>query len=136
SHREAHMYTKAGLIGSRALLVAAATVSTFFVGNLSAHDRTRLESIIVSPRGLDLARPADAQAFYTRLQNAAWVVCTRRIHVDLVLVEKPKACVERALGDAIRSAKVPLLTQIYLRSHTLEEAAAHGIGVPSQVAAK
>jgi hypothetical protein len=31
---------------------------------------------------------------------------------------------------------VSLLTQVYLETHTLREAAAHGIDVPVQVAAK
>jgi UrcA family protein len=101
---------------------------------LAAHDLTRIETINVSPRGLDLSRPADAQTFYTQLKNAAWVVCTRGIHVGLVPIDNPKVCIEGALGEATRSAKVPMLTQIC--SHTLEEAAAHGITLPSQVAAK
>ena len=130
------MYIKAGVIRTRAPLVAVAMAGIVFAGNLSAHDLTRIETINVSPRGLDLSRPADAQTFYTQLKNAAWVVCTRGIHVGLVPIDNPKACIEGALGEAIRSAKVPMLTQIYLGSHTLEEAAAHGITLPSQVAAK
>jgi hypothetical protein len=31
---------------------------------------------------------------------------------------------------------LPLLTQVYLETHTLRQAAAHGIDVPAQVAAK
>ena len=130
------MSTKTGHIGARSVLVAAVTAVTFLAGNAVAHDRTSVESIQVSTQGLDLNRAADAQVFYTRLQNAAWVVCTRGIHVALVPVDDQKACVETALGDAIRSAKVPMLTQVYLGMHTLQEAAAHGIKLPSQVAAK
>jgi len=55
--------------------------------------------------------------------------------VDLLPVDNPKLCYEKALGDAIRSAGSPLLTQIYLTTHTLQEAAARGIKGPSEVAA-
>jgi hypothetical protein len=37
---------------------------------------------------------------------------------------------------AIRATHSPLLTQVYLASHTLQEAAARGIDVPIQVAVK
>ena len=42
-----------------------------------------------------------------------------------------RGCYEKALADAIRSANLPLLTQVYLETHTLREAAAHGIDVPA-----
>ena len=47
-----------------------------------------------------------------------------------------KVCYEKALGNAIRAANLKLLTQVYLVTHTLQEAAARGIDVPVQVAAK
>lgn len=130
------MYSKTGDIRAWSGLVAAVTAVALVAGNAVAHDRTSVESIQISTQGLDLNRAADAQVFYTRLQNAAWVVCTRGLHVALVPVDDQKACVETALGDAIRSAKVPMLTQIYLGTHTLQQAAAHGIKLPDQVAAK
>jgi len=135
-HLEVHMYIEADAIRARAALIAVTMAGTLFAGSLSARDLNRIESINVSARGLDLTRDADARTFYTQLQNAAWVVCTRGVHVGLVPIDNPKPCVDKALGDAIRSANVPLLTRIYLGSHTIEEAAAHGITLPSQVAAK
>jgi len=36
-----------------------------------------------------------------------------------------------ALGEAIRSANLPLLTQAYLETHTFRQAAAYGIQVPA-----
>ena len=48
----------------------------------------------------------------------------------------PEGCYEKALGNAIRSTNVPLLTQVYLETHTLRDAAARGIDVPVQVASK
>ncbi len=47
-----------------------------------------------------------------------------------------EGCYEKALGNAVRSANMPLLTQVYLETHTLREAAARGIDVPVQMAAK
>jgi hypothetical protein len=40
------------------------------------------------------------------------------------------------LGEAIRSANLPLLTQAYLETHTFRQAAVYGIQVPAPVAAK
>src|ERR1700722_4615279 len=48
----------------------------------------------------------------------------------------PQGCYEKALGNAVRSANLPLLTLVYLATHTLQEAAAGGIGVPEMIAAK
>ena len=73
---------------------------------------------------------------YSRLKHAAEVVCTHGMRVDLKPVADQKGCYEKALGDAIRSAKLPLLTQVYLETHTPREPAAHGIDVPVQLASK
>jgi hypothetical protein len=50
--------------------------------------------------------------------------------------DDPKGCHEKALGGAVRAAKVPMVTQIYLTYHTLQQAAAYRIDVPAQIAAK
>lgn len=130
------MYAKAAVTSARFLLGAAAVVCTLFAGNVTAKDKIVTVSVQVNPQGLDLSQPADAQMFYTRLQNAAWSVCTRRTRVDLQPVDPPKVCYEKALGAAIRSAKAPTLTQIYLATHTLQEAVAYGVEVPAQLVAK
>ena len=36
----------------------------------------------------------------------------------------------------MRSANVPVLTQVYLETHTLQQAAIHNIDIPALVAAK
>jgi UrcA family protein len=106
-------------------------------GNVTAKDKDVTVAIQVSAQGLDLSQPADAQTFYTRLQNAAWVACTRGNRADLLLpVDHLQGCYEKALGDAVRASNQPLIAQIYLASHTPQEAAKHGIEVPAQVAAK
>jgi UrcA family protein len=128
------MYTKTVVMN--AVLGAAAIACTLFAGNVAAKEHKVIVAIHVSTQGLDLSQPADARTFHTRLENAAWVACTRGNRVDLVPSDDLKGCYEKALGDAIRSANAPLLTQVYLATHTLREAAARGIDVPAQIAAK
>jgi UrcA family protein len=127
------MYTRLGVAGPRSILGVAAVAGMLFTGNAAAKDHNVTVAIHVSTEGLELSQTADARTFYTRLENAAWVACTRGNRVDLLPVDDLKGCYETALGDAIRSAKAPVLTQIYLTTHTLQEAAARGIAVPAQI---
>jgi UrcA family protein len=130
------MYTKTAVMSARSILGAAAVACTLFAGSVAASDHRITVAIHVSTQGLDLSQPAGAQQFYTRLQHAARVACTHGNRVDLKPSPDPVGCYERALGNAIQSANVPLLTQAYLETHTLREAAARGIDVPAQMAAK
>jgi hypothetical protein len=68
------------------------------------------------------------------LQNAAWLVCTRGTRVDLLPSDDPEGCYEQALGNAVHSTNIPAVTQIYLGAHTLRQAAANGMAVPTQSA--
>jgi UrcA family protein len=129
------MYTKAVVISAWPVL-GAALACALFAGNVAAKDQEFTVAYRVSAQGLDLTQPAGAHEFYSRLKHAAQVVCTHGMRVDLKPVTNENACYERALGDAIRSVNLPLLTQVYLATHTLQEAAARGIDVPVQVAAK
>jgi UrcA family protein len=81
----------------------------------------------VSTQGLDVSQPAGAREFYSRLKHAAEIVCTHGMRVDLKPVGDPKVCYEKALGSAVRSANLQLVTQVYLQTHTLQEAEARGI---------
>lgn len=128
------MYVKTAITSARLLIGAATVACALFAADVTAKDVT--VAFHVSTQGLDLSQPADAQTFYARLQNAAWVACTRGNRVNLLPVDDLRGCYEKALGGAIRSAKTPTLTQIYLATHTLQEAAKHGIELPAQVAAK
>jgi ribosomal protein S12 methylthiotransferase accessory factor YcaO len=56
--------------------------------------------------------------------------------VGLAPSPNPEACADNALGEAIQSANIRQLTQIYLETHTLREASARGIGIPVHVAAQ
>jgi UrcA family protein len=118
------------------LMGAAALACACFAGNLSAKEHVVPVSIPVDSRGLDLSKPQDAQTFYVRLKNAAWVVCTRGTRVGLTPSDDLTGCYEKALGDAVRTAQAPIVTLLYLRTHTLQQAAARGIELPPQFAAK
>lgn len=131
------MYTKLAVAAARSILVVAAVAGMLFGGNAAAaKDHNVTVAIHVSTRGLDLSQPAGVHQFYTRLQHAAGVACTHGNRADLKPVPNPVACYEKALGDAVRSANAPLVTRVYLETHTFQQAAAHGIDVPAQTAAK
>jgi UrcA family protein len=133
--KEIHMYFKAAR-GAHSALGALAIVGALFGGNVAAREYDVKVAIHVSTQGLDLKQPAGMQEFYERLEHAAHVACTYGNRVDLKPASDPIGCYETALGDAIRSVNLPLLTDVYLETHTLRQAAAHGIQVPAQVAAK
>lgn len=101
-------------------LAVVAVACGIFTGSVLAKDPNVTIALHVSTQGLDLSQPAAAQAFYTRLKAAAWVVCTHGDRVDLVPVDDPRGCYEKALAEAIRSVKAPLLTQIYLANHAIQ----------------
>ena len=116
------------------LVFGAIVACTLFAGDVAAKEVT--VAIQVTTRGLDLSQPAGAHELYSRLQLAARIVCTHGMRVDLKPVPDENACYEKALGDAIRSVNLPLLTLVYLETHTLRQAAARGIDVPVMIAAK
>ena len=119
------MYTK---------IVATAVVSLLLAARAAAEEVT--VTLNVSTKGLDLSHPTDAHKAYQRLEYAAWILCTNGNRVGLAPVADLQGCQENSIGDAIRNIREPLLTQIYLQTHTLRAAAAHGIEVPVEVASK
>lgn len=130
------MYIRPAAMSVHSMLGAVAVAGALFAGNVAAQGHDVTVAIHVSTQGLDLHHPAGAQKFYMRLQHAADVACTHGNRVDLKPLSDPVRCYEKALGEAVRSANLPLLTQAYLETHTLRQAAAYGIEVPAQVAAK
>ena len=130
------MYVMKPVMRVRSVLSATAIMCALFTGNIWAADRTVTVAIHVNTQGLDLSQPDAARLFYARLERSACVVCTHGNRVDLVPDPAPVLCYEKALGDAIRSVNRPMLTVIYLETHTLRQAAARGIQVPSEFAAK
>jgi UrcA family protein len=130
------MYTKTVATSARYLIGAATVACTLFAGSVVAKDDAVTVSIQVNTQGLDVSQPRGAQKLYWRLQYAARVACTHGNRVGLAPSPDPDGCREKALADAIRAANLTQLTQVYLASHTLREAAAHGIDVPVQMATK
>jgi UrcA family protein len=130
------MYTKTVVMSASPVLRAAMVACTLFAGTVAAQDQEFTVAYRVSTQGVDLTQPAGAHEFYSRLKHAAQVVCTHGMRVDLKPVPNENACYEKALGDAVRSVNLPLLTQVYLATHTLQQAVARAIEVPVQVAAK
>jgi UrcA family protein len=129
------MSTKSAAMKAAPVL-GAALACTLFAGTVAGKDHKVIVAIQVSTQGLDLSQPAGAHELYQRLQYAAWQVCSPGYRVALEPSPNPKGCSEKALGDAVRSAHSPLLTQVYLQTHTLAEAAALGIDVPTQIATR
>ena len=130
------MYSKTVVMSAWSVLGAAVVACTLFAGEVAAEGRPVKVALQVSARGLDLNKPAGARELYSRLKNAAWIVCTRANRAGLEPSPDPDACYELALGEAIRSANLPLLTQAYLETHLPRDAATYGIDVPVHVAAK
>jgi UrcA family protein len=110
--------------------------STLFCHTLAAKDREVTIALHVSTVGFDLGRAADARKIYARLDKAAWEACNSGNRVGLTPTDNVPACYQNTLASAVKSAKAPLLTRIYLDSHTLQQAAVQGIREPGQVAAK
>ena len=130
------MSIKAAIIRTHFTVGALVFAGALFAGTVAAQGHDVTVAIQVSTQGLDLHSLAGAQEFYGRLKHAAEVACTHGNRVDLKPSSDPVACHEKALGEAIRSANLPLLTQVYLGTHTLRQAAAYGIEAPAQLAAK
>ena len=130
------MYTKGVVVSAWPVLGAALVACTLFAGNVAAKDQEFTVAYRVSTQGLDLSQPVGAHELYSRLMHAAQVVCTHGMRVDLAPSPDPQGCYEKALGNAVRSAHLPLLTQAYLETHTLRDAAARGIDVPVMIATK
>ena len=130
------MYVSTALRHAKSVVGAVATLGAVCGGAVVAKDYDVTVAIPVSVQGIDLRQPAGAQKLYVRLQQAAYVACTRGDRVNLKPVSDWNGCYESALGDAIRKVHSPLLTEVYLQTHTLRQAAAHGIEPLQQVAAK
>jgi UrcA family protein len=130
------MYTKAAFMNAWLTLGACVVTGTLLASDAMAEDQEFTVGYKVTTQGLDLSQPAGAHELYSRLQHAASVVCTHGMRVDLKPVANEDACYEKALANAIRSVHSPLLTQVYLETHTLRQAAASGIGSLVRIAAK
>ena len=128
------MNTNAPCISARSFVRLAAVVASIALSAYAeAGDQTVNVSETVSAVGIDLNTPEGARKLYMHLRAAS-----RRVCGDSRLgLEAPRGgCAEDALGNAIRSVNRPQLTMVYLRSHSIQTAEAHGIGIPILVANK
>jgi UrcA family protein len=128
------MNTNAPCISARSFARLAAVVASIALsGYAEAGDQTVSVSETVSTVGIDLNTPEGARKAYIRLKIASRRVCgDSRLGLELPQV----GCAEDALGNAIRSVNRPQLTMVYLRSHSIQTAEAHGIRIPILVADK
>ena len=118
------------------ICIAAVAACAVLSGPAQANDHPVTIRLSVSTAGLDLSQRAGAGELYGRLKEAARTVCGSGNRVGLEPVTDFKSCYEKALADAVRSVNQPQLTIAYLKTHTLQDAAAQGINVPTLVAAK
>lgn len=125
------MYTQSASVRT---LLAIIIAGSLVAGIAQANEHTVVISNTVSTSGLDLGDSADAQTLYTRLRRAANDVCTRSTRVDVTPTDNLPRCFEKALGNAVRLANSPLVTQAYLANHTLHDAATWGIDLPAELA--
>jgi UrcA family protein len=103
----------------------AALACAIFAGTVVGTEREVTIDIHVNARGLDISQPVGARKLYQRLKYAAHIACSNGDRV--ALAPAPPGCYEKALGAAVRSVNAPLLTQVYLETHTPPQAAAIGI---------
>lgn len=131
------MNIKSSLVSTKPLICIAALATCVVLSvPILAKDYSVTVKIPVSTAGLDLSQPAAAHELYARLSNAARVACGHGNRADLEPVDDFVACYEEALGAAVRSVNRPQLTIQYLATHTLQNAATHGIDIPAQLAAR
>ena len=117
-------------------LWAGIAVSALLAGNAVAASHGVIVSAPINTSGLDLSRPADVLTLYKRVKGAAEYLCGTSNRVGLAPADDPKGCYETALADAIRSARLPMLTRLYLSTHSPQEAKARGIEISPQVSAR
>ena len=131
---EMHMNTNAPFSSARSIVRLAAVVASIALSGYAEADSQSVNvSETVSAVGLDVNTPEGARKLYVRMKIASRRVCgDSRLGLEMPQV----GCAEDALGNAIRSANRPQLTMVYLRSHTIQTAEAHGIRVPILVADK
>jgi len=114
--------------------VAAAIACTLVSGAVRARDHDVTVTVPVSGVGLDLRDPVQAHELYQRLLVAARIACGHGARVGLQPVANYSLCFEKALGDAVGQAHRPELAAVYLLSHTVRDAATHGIQIPERLA--
>jgi UrcA family protein len=107
--------------------ICALAATTLFTRPALASDHEVIVKIPVGTRDINLSQLAGVRVLYGRLSHAARIVCSNGNRVGLEPVTDFTSCFEKSLGDAVRSVNRRQLTELYLQTHTLQEAAVLGI---------
>jgi UrcA family protein len=93
-------------------LAAAATVTAFHFGSALADPPTEPRAVVVNFADLDATNPKGAAILYTRMKDAAAVVCSDLEPGRLLERMQPYShCVQEALSNAVAVLNVPAVTR-------------------------
>jgi UrcA family protein len=99
----------------KTLVVLAALSATMLAGvTQAAAPGGNFPKQVVTYRDLNLNSNAGIQVLYKRIQGAANQVCGKIDLRDLQGMSVKKACVERAISDAVAAVNSPMLTRVHL----------------------
>jgi UrcA family protein len=90
------------------ILLAAAAVATLFAGSAMAETKTTA----VPTGNVNFSSRADVNALFTQVELAAQSVC-RTDSKNKYVAQPDRACVEKAVAQAVASANRPTLTAAY-----------------------
>lgn len=92
------------------LLVPASVAAAPAHAQVLGSDNT--EAVTMSTRGVDLRDPAQARAFYARMETVAHQVCDTAPDASPWVVAENADCRERALDEAVRYLNRDALTAV------------------------
>lgn len=96
-------------------VVLAAVSTTMLVGvTQAAGTGDNLPKQVVSYKDLNLDSNAGTQVLYKRIQGAANEVCGKVDGGSLQRMSARKACLERAISQAVAAVNSPMLTRVHL----------------------
>ena len=61
---------------------------------------------------LDITKPAGAKVLYGRIRAAAHDVCDQSVGGDPIMRPAVRACIDKAIDDAVRKVNAPALTAL------------------------
>jgi UrcA family protein len=113
------MLTTSNLLRARSAAVLAALVA-FLPALPAAADNTEPPKVTVKFGDLDVSHPRGAAVLYSRIQSASEQLCSPFDHSDMASTRKMRECVNNAIANAVASANIPTLTNVYVtKQHTL-----------------
>ena len=97
------------------LFAAAALIAGCIALPALADDASVAPQAAVTTAGVDFRDPVAVRAFYGRLAMAAERVCDSN-SANSRVQQLDRACVQKAVAEAVRSADRPMLTALYSTS--------------------